>query len=197
MIRLEKVNLRSLRSIAKIIGTIVCVAGAVATALLRGPKLLNTELLPTKRVFGSESENWLLGCLLCFGSSCCWSLWLILQGVIGSGFSFFVQAWCISQRGPLFSALFNPLCTVIVTIFAAIFLHEEIYTGSLLGAAGVIIGLYIVLWGKATDNEELNAEIEPISQNDQIESVQVFMDESIEKTICRINLQEPLLSTKN
>ena len=51
------------------------------------------------------------------------------QGGIGSGLSFFVQAWVISRRGPLFSAMFNPLCTVIVTILAAAFLHEKIYTG--------------------------------------------------------------------
>lgn len=51
------------------------------------------------------------------------------QGIIGSATSFFVQAWCISRRGPLFCAMFSPLATVIVTIFASIFLHEEIYIG--------------------------------------------------------------------
>lgn len=51
------------------------------------------------------------------------------QGIIGSGVSFFVQAWCISRRGPLFCAMFSPLATVVVTIFASIFLHEEIYIG--------------------------------------------------------------------
>ncbi|KAF5461293.1 hypothetical protein F2P56_017406, partial [Juglans regia] len=128
---MERVDFGSLRSIAKIVGTILCVSGAVSMALVRGPKLLNAELLlpANSHVLGSGDGNWLLGCLLLFGSCCCWSLWLILQGVIGSGLSFFVQAWCISRRGPLFCAMFNPLCTVIVTILAAIFLHEEIYTG--------------------------------------------------------------------
>ncbi|XP_041017584.1 WAT1-related protein At4g30420-like isoform X2 [Juglans microcarpa x Juglans regia] len=56
-------------------------------------------------------------------------------------------AWCISQRGPLFSAMFFPLCTVMTTVLAYMFLHEELYTGSLLGAFAVIIGLYVVLWG--------------------------------------------------
>uniref|UniRef100_A0A5B7BP37 WAT1-related protein n=1 Tax=Davidia involucrata TaxID=16924 RepID=A0A5B7BP37_DAVIN len=242
IIGLEKVDIQSLRSIAKILGTIFCVSGAISMALLRGPKLLNAELLPTKSVFGSEGENWLLGCLFLFGSSCCWSIWLILQvpvsktypdhlslsawmcflstlqsatvalflerdpeawklhsylelacffyaGIIGSGFSFFVQAWCISRRGPLFSAMFNPLATVIVTIVASIFLHEEIYTGSLVGAVGVIIGLYVVLWGKAKDLEE--------SQNDQTRNVKILIDESSEKMGSKIDLEQSLLSTED
>lgn len=80
MNRLEKIEIQSMRSIAKIVGTVLCVTGAIAMAFLKGPKLLNTELLPNKSVLGSAVDNyWLLGCLLLFGSSCCWSLWLILQ----------------------------------------------------------------------------------------------------------------------
>ncbi|KAK3007730.1 hypothetical protein RJ639_014781 [Escallonia herrerae] len=247
LIGLETVNVRSLRSISKIIGTVFCVSGAVAMALLKGPKLLNTEALPTKSAFGSGGENWLLGCIFLFGSSCCWSLWLILQvpvssiypdhlslsawmcfmsmvqsamlatclerdleawklnsylelaccfysGVVGSGISFFAQAWCISKKGPLFSAMFNPLNTVIVTIFATIFLHEEIYTGSAVGAFCVVVGLYVVLWGKAKDLEERNTETDPKMQNEQSKIRQILTDESLIDTICKIDLEEPFLS---
>lgn len=48
---------------------------------------------------------------------------------IGSAIAFFVQTWCTSKRGPLFCATFHPLCTVVVTIGAGLFLHEAIYTG--------------------------------------------------------------------
>uniref|UniRef100_A0A2N9FGF6 WAT1-related protein n=1 Tax=Fagus sylvatica TaxID=28930 RepID=A0A2N9FGF6_FAGSY len=192
--RLEKVNFGSLRSIAKILGTILCVTGAMFMALLRGPKLLNVEFLPTKSVFGFGGENWLLGCLFLFGSCCCWSLWLILQGCIGSGLAFFVQAWCISQRGPLFSAMFNPMCTIIVTIMAAVFLHEEIYTGSLIGAIGVIIGLYAVLWGKAKNIVEINENTK--IQTDEAGNVNILKVDSSENTSCRIDLEEPLLADK-
>nr|XP_023915387.1 WAT1-related protein At4g30420-like [Quercus suber] len=174
----NKLNFGSVRTIAKILGTILCAIGAVCMALLMGLKLLNVELI--------QPENWLLGCLLIFGSSVLHQLWLILQvpasasypdhlslsawmcfpatiqsnilaifiekdpntwnihstlevafetgkyyeqGCIESGLTLCVQAWCVSQRGPIFPAMFNPLCTVIVTILAAVFLHEEIYTG--------------------------------------------------------------------
>ena len=43
--------------------------------------------------------------------------------------TFYLQSWCISVRGPLYSAMFNPLCTVITTVFAAIVLREELHVG--------------------------------------------------------------------
>jgi hypothetical protein len=49
---MEKVNIQSLRTIAKIMGTVICVSGAVSIGLLKGPKLLNSEKylqnLPTR-----------------------------------------------------------------------------------------------------------------------------------------------------
>ncbi|KAG6739797.1 hypothetical protein POTOM_057412 [Populus tomentosa] len=241
LIGLEKINIRSFRSIAKIGGTVICVSGAISMALLRGPKLLNTT------IFESGGEDWLLGCLLIFASTFCWSIWLILQvpvtasypdhlslsawlcflatlqsgiltlflekdldawklhsylevagclftGIIGSGISFFGQAWVISQRGPLFSAMFNPLSTVIVTVLAAIFLHEEIYTGSLIGAVAVITGLYIVLWGKAKDFIKDEDKVDPKLEIDERQTVKITIEESrgVEPF-----LEEPLLSAKS
>ncbi|CAA2990635.1 WAT1-related At4g30420 [Olea europaea subsp. europaea] len=241
---LEKLHIRSLRSMAKIIGTIICVTGAVAMALLKGPKLLNKEFLP---IMSQGGENWLLGCLFLFGSSCCWSLWLILQvpvsasypdhlsltawmclfaalqsavvtlilepdmkvwrlnsyleflcclyAGVSSAVTFFAQAWCIAQRGPLFSAMFNPLLTVVVTVLACAFLHEEMFTGSLVGSLAVIVGLYVVLWGKAKENEEL-MNVDP-SQIKQQSNQKPLSSESSDETSCRIDLEEPLLSDKS
>ncbi|EEF34167.1 Auxin-induced protein 5NG4, putative [Ricinus communis] len=247
---MEKVNIRNLRSIAKIIGTVICVTGAISMALLKGPKLLNSKLLPPMSTLSSEGDNWLLGCIFLFGSSCFWSFWMILQvpisescpdhlyssawmgflatiesaiialslekngaawklnsylemgcclyAGVGLAVSFFLQAWCISQRGPLFSAMFNPLCTVITAIIAAIFLHEETYLGSLIGALAVIIGLYVVLWGKAKDLEEVNKGTHLKLQNDGSGIVQVIVDdESFEKKNCRADLEEPFISHKS
>lgn len=82
--RYEKLNLRDIRGLAKIAGTILCVAGAVSMTLLRGPKILNSELaLPlAKSVLGNilkDQNMWLIGCLFLFSSTLCWSFWLILQ----------------------------------------------------------------------------------------------------------------------
>ncbi|KAJ4709443.1 WAT1-related protein [Melia azedarach] len=243
----EKVNIRSMRSIAKILGTVFCVSGAVSMALFKGPKLLNAEFIPVKSLlFNPGVDNWLLGCFLLFVGAWFWSLWLILLVPISKycpdhayssawmcffaslqaaivalveektadawtlhsfselacclytgivlAVSFFVQAWCISKRGPLFCSMFNPLCTVIVTIFASIFLNEEIYTGSLVGGFAVIAGLYIVLWGKAKDIEGKRQETKPKLQDEQTSTVQVIIEEPAEKKSCETDLEEPLLS---
>ncbi|KAL9668085.1 hypothetical protein QQ045_002459 [Rhodiola kirilowii] len=195
---MEKVNFKSMRSNAKIVGTLICIIGAVVIAFLRGSVLLNTSL--------KYSESWVFGCLLLIASACCWSLWLIIQvpitkchsdhvsaaawiclfsllqsivialaaerdpsvwivkskmelvaciysGVLASGLGFFLQAWCISIKGPVYSAMFDPLCTVITTFISYVFLSEKLYIGSLVGAVAVMVGLYIVLWAKAGDCE--------------------------------------------
>ncbi|CAI9098641.1 OLC1v1035321C1 [Oldenlandia corymbosa var. corymbosa] len=243
---LERVNFKSVRSIAKIFGTIVCVTGAISMVLLKGPKLLNMEFNPRHMLFSKGGETWLLGCFLIFTSNFCWSLWLILQvpvsksypdhicltawmclfGSMQSGVvsfflekdldawkinsplqlgcllftaaagatSFFAQAWCIERRGPLFSAMFNPLNTVIVTFLATTFVHEEMYLGSLIGAIAVIFGLYVVLWGKAQDQVEIDAEKKP-EEAKKCNSASCI-DESVEKTSYAIDLEEPLLSNK-
>ncbi|KAL8502336.1 hypothetical protein ACS0TY_021467 [Phlomoides rotata] len=237
---LEKVRLRNSRSVAKIMGTVVCVSGAAAMALYKGPKLLNMEFLHSNSLFlqsshlGQGQYTWLVGCLLLFGGVCCLSFWLILQvplnacypdhlsstawiclmSAIQSGLltlitepninswklnsrlqlfscvyagmtsaiTFFAQAWCISRKGPLFTAMFQPLSTVIVTVLACIFMHEELYTGSMIGALAVIIGLYIVLWGKSKD-------VVYVKQETTLNPHEV-------SHICKIDLEEPLLPDK-
>jgi hypothetical protein len=79
---MEKVNIQSLRTVAKIVGTLICVGGAVSITLLKGPKLLNAQKLPSKstmvRTLGTD-DNWLLGCLILLAGTVAWSIWLILQ----------------------------------------------------------------------------------------------------------------------
>ncbi|XP_051143242.1 WAT1-related protein At4g30420-like [Andrographis paniculata] len=237
---LEKVNWRSVRSGAKVVGTVLCVGGAAAMALLKGPKLLNTTNNFLLLLSGPE-DTWLLGCSFLFGSAFCWSLWLILQAHVSgwypdhlaltawmcliaavqsaiwtvlvepdlsvwkltspfqlfscffagltSAVTFFGQAWCTSRRGPLFAALFNPLCTVIVTIIASIFMHEELYSGGLMGGLVVILGLYIVLWGKAKENTATDGEEDDIAQLKSDET-------DILEYAVTIDLEEPFLSEK-
>ncbi|XP_048490692.1 WAT1-related protein At4g30420 isoform X2 [Beta vulgaris subsp. vulgaris] len=182
---LEQVQTKTLSSAAKILGTAFCVGGAISMALLRGPKLLNAQLEQPNSLFQhllGVDNTWLLGCLCLFASSCCWSLWLILQGILGSGVQFFIQSWCISLTGPFYAAMFTPLATVITTVLACIFLHEELYVGSLLGAVAVIIGLYVVLWGKS---KELKSKLDPISGIGPIKIAQEKCD--------KIDLEQPLL----
>lgn len=61
----------------------------------------------------------------------------------------------------------------------------------------MIVGLYVVLWGKAKD---LQVEIdeEKKLQNDETRNiVNILIDDSSKKTSCKIDLEEPLLSDKS
>nr|GMC68550.1 WAT1-related protein At4g30420 [Ipomoea batatas] len=244
-IGLEKVHMRSVRSMAKMFGTVICVVGAIGMALVKGPKLLNAEFIVTFGgiMMGGGDEkwsSWLLGCLLLFASTICWSFWLVLQvaaskcypdhlsltawlcliaavqsailtffiepdiasvwkldsnlqliSCLYTGFSsavsFFGQAWCISRRGPLFSAMFNHLCTVIVTVYASLFMHEEMYAGSMAGAVAVIVGLYVVLWGKAEDHA---------ANKLQDDKKAITICESSDLENCNVDLNQSLLANK-
>ncbi|ERM99442.1 hypothetical protein AMTR_s00131p00090830 [Amborella trichopoda] len=77
----------------------------------------------------------------------------IYSGVFCSAIGFFIQSWCINKRGPIFAAAFYPLSSVITAILEPIFLHVDLYVGSAVGMAVIIVGLYVVLWGKAQDSK--------------------------------------------
>ncbi|KAL5073916.1 hypothetical protein RYX36_012900 [Vicia faba] len=78
-------------------------------------------------------------------------LTIVYGGVVASGIAFAVQIWCIDKGGPVFVAVYQPVQTLIVAIMASLALGEEFYLGGIIGAALIIVGLYLVLWGK---NEE-------------------------------------------
>ncbi|CDP02893.1 unnamed protein product [Coffea canephora] len=76
---LKKVNIQSFRSIAKIIGTISSVAGAISMPLLKGPRTLSMELQLMHSLFKKGDEIWLLGCFIPLAGTICRSTWQLLQ----------------------------------------------------------------------------------------------------------------------
>nr|XP_010919069.1 WAT1-related protein At5g64700 [Elaeis guineensis] len=81
-------------------------------------------------------------------------LTIIYCGTVISCLAYYLQTFCISERGPVFAAMFSPLLLVIVGIFSAFFFAERLHTGSLVGAFIIIVGLYCVLWGKSRNSNE-------------------------------------------
>ncbi|XWS61474.1 hypothetical protein CRYUN_Cryun07bG0128700 [Craigia yunnanensis] len=79
-------------------------------------------------------------------------LTIIYCGVVLSALIYYLQTWCISNKGPVFAAMFTPLLVVIVAIFSAIVFAERLHLGSLVGAFLIILGLYFVLWAKRKDS---------------------------------------------
>ncbi|KAL6515269.1 hypothetical protein OROHE_018901 [Orobanche hederae] len=104
------------------------------------------SILSSAYAMGTERDwdQWALG----------WNIRLLVvlvAGVLGSGLMFTLVAWCVRMRGPLFVSIFNPLMLVMVAIAGALFLEEKLHLGMVFGGVLIVLGLYIVLWGKGKE----------------------------------------------
>ncbi|KAL5748839.1 hypothetical protein ACOSQ2_026136 [Xanthoceras sorbifolium] len=85
---------------------------------------------------------------------------ILYAGIVASGIVFSLQTWCIHKGGPVFVAVFQPLQTLLVAIMASLILGDQLYSGGILGAIFIVLGLYLVLWGKSEEKKVENREKE-------------------------------------
>uniref|UniRef100_A0A803M7R8 WAT1-related protein n=1 Tax=Chenopodium quinoa TaxID=63459 RepID=A0A803M7R8_CHEQI len=78
---------------------------------------------------------------------------ILFGGVVSSALNFIMIVWYSKEKGPVFVTMFCPLQTLLVVIFAYFIVGEKLYTGSIIGGVTIIIGLYLLLWGKEKDQE--------------------------------------------
>ncbi|KAJ4900864.1 WAT1-related protein [Raphanus sativus] len=207
--RQETLNIKSNVGRAKVLGTIICICGALVLTLYKGIALTHQNAqMQTQTLNGSTTavtQQWAMGSAMLFISILVCSLWFIVQakicriypcqytsttilsffgviqsallslisersismwvvkekfqvlallysGIVGSGLCYVGISWCLEQRGPVFTSSFIPLIQVFAAIFSCSFLHEQIYCGSVIGSMVIIVGLYILLWGKSKEN---------------------------------------------
>ncbi|KAK6127707.1 hypothetical protein DH2020_038547 [Rehmannia glutinosa] len=154
-LRLEQVSLTRIDGVAKILGTVASVGGAMIITLYKGPPILNqtseTEGSNSVLVSSNKVQNWTWGCIFLLGHCLSWAGWMVLQGVISSGLVISLQTWCIQKGGPVFVASFQPVQTVLVAGMAFVILGDQLYSGGVIGAVLIMIGLYLVLWGKTAE----------------------------------------------
>ncbi|KAJ9552214.1 hypothetical protein OSB04_016259 [Centaurea solstitialis] len=86
------------------------------------------------------------------------------SGMLASGLICMFITLCVQMRGPLFVSAFNPLMLVIVAIAGSLLLNERLHLGSVLGAILIILGLYIVLWGKSKELKKV-AQLCPVKDS--------------------------------
>ncbi|KAI3906816.1 hypothetical protein MKW98_004849 [Papaver atlanticum] len=236
-LRMESITLKHYYEVAKVIGTTVCLSGALVVALYNGPavKLMNwnssssfhhhqtghisNDPSPPSNS-SSKAIDSVKGALIMLSANTVWSFWLILQGpliklypakihltslqcwfsciqslivavifeknnpsswklgwdinllsvaycgIVVTGMTYWLQAWCIERKGPVFIAMFTPLALVITIIFSAFIWKEQLHWGSIAGALLLIGGLYSVLWGKSKE-ELTNTTTEEDRENDE------------------------------
>ncbi|KAL4644070.1 hypothetical protein ACB092_02G136700 [Castanea dentata] len=79
-------------------------------------------------------------------------LTVVYCGTMVTGVSYYLQAWVIEKKGPVFQAMSTPL-NLIITIIGSVFLLGEVISlGSILGGILLVVSLYGVLWGKSKEH---------------------------------------------
>ncbi|GLT70420.1 hypothetical protein SLA2020_425010 [Shorea laevis] len=211
LLRMEKVNVRMMPGIVKLVGIALCMAGGVILAFYKGPGLkppfhgyFHVHDSSDKDHNAPSHKNWASGCFLLFVSTVCWALWLVLQakmlksypsklsfttlqclssavqsffvailmerdpsqwklgfnvrllaivycGVIVNGVAYYLQAWVLAEKGPVFLAVMTPANLVMTILGSVFFLAEVVNLGSIIGAILLVISLYCVLWGKSKE----------------------------------------------
>ncbi|KAG4396910.1 hypothetical protein GLYMA_10G035600v4 [Glycine max] len=131
-LRLEVVDVKNTRGLAKVFGTVLSLIGALIMTLYEGHTIHSLQGAPLHVRGNLVHKNWIKGSILSVASCISWSLWYILQGVICGGFVIFSQFWTAEQKGPVFVSMFNPLGAILVAILAYFVFGEQLYTDSLL-----------------------------------------------------------------
>ncbi|XP_039819165.1 WAT1-related protein At5g64700-like isoform X5 [Panicum virgatum] len=155
LLRMEAVRLRTTPGVAKATGVALCLAGVLVLAFYAGPALSPVNHHRAFAVSGETTTpsrvTWIKGTLLMVLVNATWALWIVVQGFVVTGVSYYLQAWCMEMKGPVFLAMSNPLCFVFTIFCSSFFLGEIVHLGSILGGALLVAGLYSVLWAKSRE----------------------------------------------
>lgn len=107
---------------------------------------------------------------------------ILCSGVLGSCLNNSVHTWALRLKGPLFVSMFKPLSIAIAVAMGVMFLGDELYLGSVIGATIISIGFYTVMWGKAKEgvikDEFMNLES---SSTPRSPLLQYYKDEDMER----------------
>ncbi|CAN1151274.1 WAT1-related protein At3g28050 [Linum perenne] len=97
-------------------------------------------------------------CLVMERDIAAWSLkpkirWMsvLYSGILGSAFQVGASTWCLHRTGPVFVSMFKPIGIVIAASVGVICFGDTLYLGSVIGAGFIVVGFYMVIWGKAKE----------------------------------------------
>ncbi|KAL8140681.1 hypothetical protein V2J09_006702 [Rumex salicifolius] len=251
--RLERVQMRSIQSQAKLLGTCTTIGGAMIMTLVRGPMIIQgwsnqTSIIHQTQRRKISLHDTIKGSVLisfsCFGCSSfmilqaitlktypaelsltalvcllgtIWnaiigiivegansSVWSIhfdvkllaaaysvrgstrsintlflkngeeVQGIFCSGLAYYVQGVVMQDKGPVFIAVFSPLCMVFVAVISFFILAEQVNLGRLIGSVIIVAGLYLVVWGKARDHDDSMIPGSIDEENGSIEKIELL-----------------------
>ncbi|XP_022962956.1 WAT1-related protein At5g64700-like [Cucurbita moschata] len=102
LLRMEMVNLKTAGGIAKVVGIMVCMAGAAILAFYKGPYL---KPLFTHQLFHhaqsqphhppNSQSTWMIGCFFLLVTSISWGIWFVLQARFLKGYPHLMEFMCV------------------------------------------------------------------------------------------------------
>ncbi|CAL8159300.1 unnamed protein product [Prunus armeniaca] len=145
-LRLERINITRKDGLAKVMGTIASLGEEMSSS--------------------TDMQNWKWGCIYLLGHCVAWASWMVFQypakltltsftcffGLIQFlAIAVFVETefenWKIQSGEELFTILYAPLQTTLGAVMATLVLGDQLYSGGIIGALLIMLGLYSVLWG--------------------------------------------------
>ncbi|KAL5555752.1 hypothetical protein UlMin_037988 [Ulmus minor] len=88
---------------------------------------------------------------------------IVYCGIMVTCVAYYLQAWLLEKKGPVFLAMSQPLNLIIAIIGSSFLLGEVIFLGSVIGGILLVISLYSVLWGKSKEQSIRNQVPLPIT----------------------------------
>ncbi|WJX26268.1 hypothetical protein P8452_15214 [Trifolium repens] len=177
----ERLNIQTAAGKAKVVGTITGIGGAICFCFALWLIIQAKMSKEYQGHYSSTALMSLMGAIQATVFALCvekdWSQWRLgwsirlltsaYSGIVASGIMVIVIAWCVGMRGPLYASVFNPLMLVLVAIAGSLMLDENLYLGSVVGAVLIMVGLYMVLWGKSKEMKKVT-HLKITSEIDQI-----------------------------
>ncbi|KAL4575116.1 hypothetical protein LXL04_021957 [Taraxacum kok-saghyz] len=91
----------------------------------------------------------------------------LYSGIVRSGASYYVSGLVMKEKGPFFVTAFNPLGMVIVAVVSSFALAERLLLGRVVGAFIIVLGLYLIIWGKSKDSSLSNGKNDDMGMFDK------------------------------
>ncbi|XVF00750.1 hypothetical protein REPUB_Repub04eG0028300 [Reevesia pubescens] len=117
-------------------------------------------------------------------------------GIVVSGLTCTMVTWCLRIKGPLYGSIFNPLMLVLVALAESLFLEAKLYLGSILGAVLIVLGLYVVLWGKGKEMKKMKDQLAASRKEVPPSTISTPQDEPLEIFVDSTNDKQPQGFTK-
>ncbi|KAK7308295.1 hypothetical protein VNO77_41897 [Canavalia gladiata] len=113
---MEKVNMRSKSSKAKVLGTCVCIGGALLLILYKGMPLINQQPQhiadkDTTKPSASNLKKWIIGSVLLIAGCILWSSWFLIQARISKKYPCQYSSTAILS---FFAAIQSAILTLVI-----------------------------------------------------------------------------------